>query len=81
MTTGKGQAPGQCTAIGRSLTRPARRGSSIDLLSCGKSLARCYREAADEKHTLVFVDCQLAQEEGKMKGSTKSQKMDEPFNM
>jgi hypothetical protein len=30
---------------------------------------------------LVFVDCQLAREEGKMKGSTKSQKMDEPFNM
>jgi hypothetical protein len=30
---------------------------------------------------LVFVACQLAQEKGKMKGSTKSQKMDEPFNM
>jgi hypothetical protein len=30
---------------------------------------------------LVFVDCQLAQEKGKMKGSTRSQKMDEPFNM
>ena len=29
---------------------------------------------------LVFVDCQLA-EKGKMKGSTKSRKMDEPFNM
>lgn len=29
--------------------------------------------------TLVFVDCQLGQEEGKMKGSTKSRKMDEPF--
>jgi hypothetical protein len=30
---------------------------------------------------LVLVDCQLGQEEGKMKGSTKSPKMDEPFNM
>jgi hypothetical protein len=29
---------------------------------------------------LVFVDCQLGVKEGKMKGSTKSQKMDEPFS-
>jgi len=29
---------------------------------------------------LVLVDCQLAQEKGKMKGSTKSQEMDEPFS-
>jgi hypothetical protein len=29
--------------------------------------------------TLVFVDCQLRWEEGKMKGSTKSAEMDEPF--
>jgi hypothetical protein len=28
---------------------------------------------------LVFVDCQLRWEEGKMKGSTKSAEMDEPF--
>jgi hypothetical protein len=28
---------------------------------------------------LVFVDCQLGQEEGKMKGSTKSAEMDEPI--
>ena len=30
--------------------------------------------------TLVFVDCQFWGKEGKMKGSTKSQKMDEPFS-
>jgi len=30
---------------------------------------------------LVFVDCQLPGVKGKMKGSTKSQKMDEPFSM
>jgi len=29
---------------------------------------------------LVFVDCQFWGKEGKMKGSTKSQKMDEPFS-
>jgi len=28
---------------------------------------------------LVFVDCQLGLKEGKMKGSTKPQRMDEPF--
>jgi hypothetical protein len=31
--------------------------------------------------SLVFVDCQLAIEEGKMKGSTKPRRMDEPFSM
>ena len=29
---------------------------------------------------LVFVDCQLGLEEGKMKGSTKPERMDEPFS-
>jgi len=29
---------------------------------------------------LVFVDCQLGAKEGKMKGSTKPQRMDEPFS-
>jgi hypothetical protein len=29
---------------------------------------------------LVFVDCQFGLKEGKMKGSTKSRKMDEPFS-
>ena len=29
--------------------------------------------------TLVIVDCQFGLEEGKMKGSTKPQRMDEPF--
>ena len=28
---------------------------------------------------LVFVDCQFGLEEGKMKGSTKPRRMDEPF--
>jgi hypothetical protein len=40
-----------------------------------------WSDPIDRLLLLVFVDCQLAQEEGKMKGSTKSRKMDEPFNM
>jgi len=32
-----------------------------------------------ERQALVFVDCQLGLKEGKMKGSTKPQRMDEPF--
>ena len=30
---------------------------------------------------LVFVDCQFWENEGKMKGSTKPRRMDEPFSM
>ena len=34
-----------------------------------------------EQVLLVFVDCQLWGKQGKMKGSTKPQRMDEPFHM
>jgi hypothetical protein len=32
-----------------------------------------------QRRALVFVDCQFGLEEGKMKGSTKPRRMDEPF--
>ncbi len=38
-------------------------------------------EKERKSRKLVFFDCQLPGSEGKMKGSTKSPKMDEPFNM
>jgi integrase len=39
-----------------------------------------YGHLTPDNHGLVFVDCQFGLKEGKMKGSTKSRKMDEPFS-
>ena len=44
-----------------------------------ESLSECVQGRAVEK--LVFVDCQLGFKEGKMKGSTKPERMDEPFSL
>ena len=44
------------------------------------SNATCLRFPLLERIALVFVDCQLGLKEGKMKGSTKPERMDEPFS-
>ena len=54
------------------LTRP--RANALD----DKQFRRLTADVAQV--ALVFVDCQFWGKEGKMKGSTKSQKMDEPFS-
>ena len=65
----------------RSVRQVAERAADVKFYLLSNAATPHRRRRRRSRRGLVFVDCRFWGKEGKMKGSTKSQKMDEPFSM
>ncbi len=69
-------APGEDRAIGQV----AERAADVKFYLLSNAATPHRRRRRRSRRGLLFVDCQLGVRMGKMKGSTKPERMDEPFS-
>ena len=65
-------------AIGYAMHSSRSHNAVIRVYDAAGNVIETHKHKGD--FTLVFVDCQFGLKEGKMKGSTKPERMDEPFS-